>query len=216
MNVSSFRKLIHYYKLVFILFTASSTIAFAQNKSGFSITNENIKHVKFDAKQVAKITVNNGKWSEFQFQSSSESTYQNDLYFDYKIENETLIISDIYPKHLEYGDNKMTSTQVFSVEVTLTIPENISLYINSKYASTLVKGMYKNITINTKTGNCKLDLTKTNANISTYSGNISVVTKDVNVQAESQNGSVDLDDFLIKKYWLSLKSIDGNISVKKA
>lgn len=188
--------------------------SFGQNISVFTLENDAIKHVKFEAKQISKIYIETISNSTFQFQSSAESTYKNELYFDYRVSNDSLVITDIYPKYLEFGNNKMTSTQVFSVEVWFKLPENLNVFIDSKYASIEAKGQFDNLILNTKSGICKLDIQKTNANISTYSGDISVLTKDVNVNAETQNGNLEVDTFLIEKYSLKLKSIDGDITVR--
>jgi len=190
-----------------------SNLAFGQNISAFVLENDVINHVKFEAKQISKIHVETVSSATFHFQSSAESTYKNDLYFDYRVTNDSLIITDIYPKYLEFGNNKMTSTQVFSVEVWFKLPENINLFIDSNYASMEIEGTFENLILNTKSGNCKLNILKTNANISTYSGNINVITTDVIVNAETQNGNVEIDTFLIERYPLKLKSIDGDIRV---
>lgn len=188
--------------------------SFGQNVSVFTLENDAIRHVKFEAKQISKIYVETVSNSTFHFQSSAESTYKNDLYFDYRVSNDSLIITDIYPKYLEFGNNKMTSTQVFSVEVWLKLPERLSLFIDSQYGSMEIAGTFDNLILNTKSGICNLNILKTNANISTYSGDIRVNTKDVIVNAETQNGNLEIDTFLIKKYPLKLKSIDGDIEVK--
>lgn len=201
---------------LFFLLVFNVLPGYSQNISGFSIEDQSIKQVKFDAKQISKIKVENSKSFIFEFTSSSESTYKNDLYFDYYVENETLFITDIYPEHLEYGDSKMTSTQVFSVEVNLKIPKNTDLNINSKYASVFINGNYGNIIVNTKSGICTLNISEANATINTYTGNISVITQDAIVKAESQNGKIHVDRFVVRKNWLNLKSIDGDITVKKA
>jgi hypothetical protein len=109
----------------------------------------------------------------------------------------------------------MTSTQVFSVEVSLKIPKRTDLVIDSKYASVFINGNYDNISVNTKSGICSLNVSEANANINTYSGDISVITRDANVKAESQNGKIQIDKFVVKKNWLNLKSVDGDITVKK-
>jgi len=204
--------LIRLFGIFFILSWTQWSIG--QNVSVFTLENDAIKHVKFEAKQISKIYVETISDSRFQFQSSAESTYKNDLYFDYHVSNDSLIITDIYPKYLEFGNNKMTSTQVFSVEVWLKMPEQLSLFIDSNYGTMVVNGRFENLLLNTKSGNCKLNILKTNANISTYSGDISITTRDVNVSAETQNGIKVVDTFLIEKHLLKLKSIDGDIKVR--
>ena len=189
-------------------------VALGQNKSEFFLENKSIKHVMFEAKQIAKIYAETGPNSTFMFESSAESTYKNELYFDYSITNDSLIITDIYPKHLEFGSNKMTSTQIFSVEVWLKIPKDLSLSIDSKYASIAVNGEFKNLFVNTKSGTCSLNIVNTDANVSTYSGDIMIKTADAAVDAESQNGKLNITAFELKRHRLKLKSVDGDIIVK--
>ncbi len=185
----------------------------AQFKTAFEINNNEIKTVYFQAQQVSKIHIKTNKSSQFIFASSSESTYKSDLYFDYQIQSDSLIIKSIYPKNLAFGDNKMTSMQEFSVSVNFSLPRFSKLIIDSDLASVIGQGQFKYFQLNTKSGHCNLKAFSGNANINTFNGHIKIQTKNANVDAFSQNGTVRVDEFYHKKNQIRLKTVNGNIIV---
>jgi len=189
--------------------------ALSQFKTAFDIQNENIKVVYFEADQVSYLNIETQNKSRFQMTSSSEGSYKNDLYFDYTLKQDSLFIKSIYPKRLEYGDNKMTSTQEFSVSVDLRLPENLTLIIDSDLASVSGEGRFKNFQLNTKSGHCFFKSFYGNADVSTYNGDINLKTQDAKVEAFSQNGIVEIYDFLIQKNQINLKSVNGDIIVNQ-
>lgn len=202
--------------IIFILMvTFMFQKAYPQFKTAFKLNNDNIKVVWFQANQVSKIHLKTQSTSNFELTSSAESTYQADLYFDYTIQSDSLIIKSIYPKTLEFGDNKMTSMQEFSVSVSLILPHNTKLIIDSGLASVFGQGQFDYFQLNTKAGHCTLLSFEGNANINTYSGNITVHTKNADVEVFSQNGNLQVDRFYSKKNQINLKSVNGDIIVRQ-
>ena len=185
----------------------------SQFKTAFDIQNNNIKVVYFEANQVSEIYIETHKQSKFQLNSSSEGSYKTDLFFNYQIHQDSLIIKSSYPKNLEFGDNKMTSMQEFSVRVNFKMPKNLKLVINSDLATVYGQGRFQNFQLNTKSGQCQLKAFYGDADINTYNGNISITTKDADVEAYSQNGKVEVYDFLVYKNQIKLKTVNGNIIV---
>lgn len=185
----------------------------SQFKTAFDIQNDNIKVVYFEADQVSEIYLETHKQKKFQLNSSSEGSYKSDLYFNYQIKQDSLIIKSVYPKRLEFGDNKMTSTQVFSVSVDLKIPNHIKLVINSNLASVFGKGKFQYFQLDTKSGQCDLEGIFQNAIINTYNGSINLTTEDADIDAYSQNGRVDVYNFLIQENPIRIKTVNGDIKV---
>lgn len=200
---------------LFLLLTFSYQQAYPQFKTAFEIQNEDIKTVWFQANQVSTIHIQTHNLPRFIFTSSSESTYKSELYFDYRIQNDSLIIKSIYPKALEFGDNKMTSMQEFSVSVNFSLPQQSTFIIDSDLASVVGQGQFDFFQLNTKSGHCKLERFIGNANINTYSGNITIHTKHANVQALSQNGKLQMHRFYSKIHQLNLKTVNGDIIVRQ-
>ncbi|MBS3739559.1 DUF4097 family beta strand repeat-containing protein [Mesohalobacter halotolerans] len=205
----------HRHTFLFLLLIVSYQRAHAQFKTAFEIQNEDIKTVWFQADQVSTIQVKTHNASQFIFSSSSESTYKNDLYFDYHIKNDSLIIKSIFPEALEFGDNKMTSMQEFSVSVNFVLPHQSKLIIDSDIISVIAKGQFENFQLNTKSGNCRLNQFLGNADVNTYSGNITIYTRYASVNAFSRNGKSQIDRFYTKSYQMNLKSVNGDIIVRQ-
>lgn len=190
-----------------------SFIINAQNMAYFSIDDQNIQRVVFQADQVSNIRLQTHSNSGFKFTSSSEGTYKNDIYFDHWVKQNTLYIKSNYPERLAFGDNKMNSMQDFSVKIDFILPENLSVDITSNIASVEGNGVFKNLIINTKSGQCHLDVFSGNAVINTYDGNINLTTKQAQISAFSQNGMVNVENVLIQRNFIDLKSVYGNIKV---
>ncbi len=189
--------------------------AYPQFKTAFEINNNDIKVVWFQAYQVSKIEIKTHKPSFFKFNSSAESTYKSDLYFDYHIKNDSLIIKSIYPKALEFGDNKMTSMQGFSVSVNFSLPQGSKLIIESDLASVEGEGEFEYFQLNTKSGHCHFKAFVGNADINTFNGNIKINTKNAGIKAFSQNGMLKVDSFYYKKHQINLKTVNGDIIVRQ-
>lgn len=203
-------------RFLLFLFIISTQLGYTQFRTAFKIQDPSIKVVLFEAQQVSQIRIETQKASVFHFKSASEGTYKTDLYFDHEIRNDSLIIRSVYPKHLEFGDNKMTSMQEFSVSVSFVMPQNIKLLIDSDLASVSGSGIFKHIQINTKSGNCQLNNFEGHANINTYNGNIFIQTKQAKVDAKSQTGEIKIDSALVENYDIDLRTVNGNIEVIQA
>ncbi|MGX1022997.1 DUF4097 family beta strand repeat-containing protein [Psychroflexus sp. MBR-150] len=206
-----FKQIFLFLLLVFL----SIQKAYPQFKTAFEINNNDIKVVLFQANQVSKIEIKTHKSAYFKFNSSAESTYKTELYFDYRIQNDSLIIKSIYPKALEFGDNKMTSMQSFSVSVTFDLPQQSQLIIESDLASVEGQGEFEYFQLNTKSGHCNLKAFVGHADINTFNGNIKINTKRADIKAFSQNGMIKIDSFYSKKNQINLKSVNGNIIVRQ-
>jgi len=200
-------------RFLLIIFCFAIQLAHSQYKTSFQIENSKLKVVVFEAKQVSLINLDTNRQSKIKFNSTSEGTYKRDLYFDYDINQDSLIIKSIYPKSLEFGDNKMTSMQEFSVSVRLSLPENLSFILDSEIASIDGSGIFKNVQINTKSGYCKLINFVGDANINTYDGKIYVKTRQAKVEAKSQAGDVNIDPALVENHQLNLRTVNGDIEV---
>jgi len=189
---------------------------YSQYKTAFKIQDSSIKVVVFEAQQVSLIRLDTSSQTTFTFNSASEGSYKTDLYFDYAVNQDSLIIKSIYPKHLEFGDDKMTSMQEFSVSVSLSLPKQLTLIIDSEIASVEGSGKYKHVQINTKSGNCKLINFLGDATINTFKGKIYIKTRRAKVEAKSQTGDVDIQSALVKNYQLNLRTVNGDIEVIQA
>lgn len=199
--------------LICFSFTIISLDGFSQFKTAFDIQDKNIKVVYFRADQVSEIQMQTYNQNHIQLQSKSEGSYKSELYFNYQISQDSLIINSVYPKPLEYGHNKMTSTQVFSVNVNLSLPDNVRLIIDSSLTSFYGRGRLTYLQINTKSGHCYFEGFLNKASINTYNGSVNLNIQDAKVEGNSQNGSVEIFDFIDQLNEIVVKTVNGDIKV---
>lgn len=203
-------KNILFFAVVFI----SGTL-FAQRDTREIIDAENIKSIQIDTDEVYHIKITATKTSQISISTHSEGEYFNDIILNTEQQKDVFKISTRYPERLTGGYDKLSAHKVFSLEIELEVPQGLEVIINSNIASVEASGEFRSIYADLKQGYCKLLDFSGDAVINTYSGHILVETSSGLIEAESRNGTVEIPDFLPGRNPLRLKSIDGDIKVRK-
>ncbi len=111
-------------------------------------------------------------------------------------------------------DDKLAAHKVIAIELTLKVPQDLSLEVQSKLASVYVEGSYKNLAVSLADGGCYLRNFSGNAHLKTTTGTISVSAKDdVWGKAVSEYGVVENTLVKTKKFLVEAESIKGDISL---
>ncbi|MGA8853766.1 MAG: hypothetical protein WB492_06275 [Christiangramia sp.] len=203
------------WRLFLAVFIFVSGVIYAQRDTREVIDASSIKNIEINTDEVYLITISTTKSSEIKINTHSEGEYYDDIILETSIKDNKLNISTKYPERLTGGFDKLSAHKVFSLEITLTIPENLEISVNSNIASLSGKGKFKSIYANLKQGYCKLLDFSGAAVINTYTGNILIETSSGLIEANSRNGVVDIPQFLTGRKPLRLTSIDGDIMVRK-
>ena len=192
-----------------------SGIGYAQKDTREVIDAESIKSIQIDTDEVYLIKIISTKTSQISIKTHSEGEYFNDIILKTEQLKDVLKVNTQYPQILTGGYDKLSAHKVFSLEIELEVPQGLEIIINSNIASVEANGDFKYINANLKQGYCNLLDFSGNAVINTYSGHILVETSAGLVEANSRNGTVEIPDFLRGRNPLRLKSIDGDIKVRK-
>ncbi len=196
--------------LVFI----SGTL-FAQKDTREIMDAETIKSIQIDTDEVYLIKITSTGTSQISISTHSEGEYFNDIILNTEQKKDVLKISTQYPERLTGGYDKLSAHKVFSLEIELEIPRGLEVVINSNIASVEASGDFKSFYADLKQGYCELLNFSGHAVINTYSGHILVETASGLIEAESRNGTIEIPEFLPGRNPLRLKSIDGDIKVRK-
>lgn len=196
--------------LIVVLFTTS---AYSQKDTSGRFDARNITKIYIDIDEVFKINLMTAKTPYVTITTHSEGEYYNDISLEMETKGEEMTISSEFEPILQSGYDKLSAHKVFSLEITLVIPEDIEVVINSNIASVSGKGIYKNLQIELKSGFCEFTEFQGNAKINTYNGNIDIETTRSVVKANSRNGAVNVPLNSIGKNTLELTSINGDIRV---
>ena len=186
---------------------------FSQKDTSQSFDAEKIEQLYIYTDEVFKINIITSETHQIILTSHSEGEYFNDISLETEMRQNKMILTSKFPKILQGGYDKLSAHKVFSMEITLEIPENLQVFVRSNIASVTGKGTFKNLQIELKSGYCMLEYLEGNAVVNTYSGSIWVAAYNAKITASSRNGTVNLPATAYGKYQVNLTSINGNISV---
>lgn len=199
--------------LTFLIFLLS-LFAYAQKDTSKQLDAKEIKSVYINTDEVFKIIIKTRPNSDLiSISTHSEGEYFNDIALNTEMRKNSIYLSTKFREILQSGFDKLSAHKVFSLEVTLEIPEELQVFIKSNIASVEAKGAYDFIQVQLKSGYCNLSNFTGNALVNTYNGAITIQTTDATVTAFSRNGKVNLPSIFNGKHLIKATSINGDIRV---
>ncbi len=202
--------------LLTIISTIISLSAFSQKSIEKTISSEGIEKIEIVSDEIFKINIEAKEVSEINFNSTIQGEHFQDIVVSTSIENGTLKISTAYSPFYVADNDKLAAHKLISVEVNLTIPQNLQILVKSKIASVFASGNFKNIEVGLENGNCQLTDFLGNANLQTKNGFINVDAKpNVSGKATSKHGKIENNLPKIGKYLIVAESITGSISLQE-
>lgn len=199
--------------LAFLIFFIT-IFAFAQKDTSKQLDAKDIKSIYIDTDEVFKIILKTSSNSDIiSISSHSEGEYFNDIALDTEVRENSIYLSTKFREILKSGFDKLSAHKVFSLEITLEIPEELEVYVKSNIASVEAEGVYDFIQVQLNSGYCNLSNFQGNALVNTYNGAITIQTTDATVTAFSRNGKVSLPLVVSGKNVINATSINGNISI---
>jgi len=130
-------------------------------------------------------------------------------------ENQTLFIGSAYQPLFVKPDDKLAAHKKISIELTLEIPENLTVIITSDIASVFANGNFKFLTSELLNGHFLAHKYVGNLQVDTLHGNIEVETYSGLLDLNTKKGSIKQDKTPLGPNQISLHTINGNISVTK-
>lgn len=203
-----------FYVTFLILFSVVFS-AFPQKDVSGTYDAQNIKKLYIFTDEVFRINLKTSKKDNIILTSHSEGEYFNDISLNTELLQDRLILTTQFQGILQSGYDKLSAHKVFSLEITLEIPEGIEVFIKSNIASVFGSGIYKNLEVELKSGFCELRSFQGNAVVNTYSGSIDVQTKNAGIKAISRNGNVIVPLKITGENNIYLTTINGNIRVRE-
>ena len=199
--------------ITFIIFL-SSLFATAQKDTSRQLDAQGIDNIYIDTDEVFKILIKTSTNSDqISISTHSEGEYFNDIALDTDRRENSIFLTTKFREILQSGFDKLSAHKVFSLEITLEIPEGLQVFIRSNIASVEAKGTYNFMQVQLKSGYCDLSEFMGNALVNTYNGAITIQTTDATVIASSRNGKVILPLVSKGKDTIKATSINGDIRV---
>lgn len=199
----------------FVLFSLSITTLESQNIIEKTIQSDDIASISINGNDIFNISVTTSATDEIKITSTLDGEYQNDFQIVLKEEKSTLNLSLELLSLEEIPDDKRNAHKVIAATLQLKIPEQLKLHIISDIASVDLNGDFNSLYIELWRGKCNVIGNANSSTINTIDGDINVMTKNATIEANSNHGEINIDDFAYSEEFWKLKSINGAITVVK-
>jgi len=200
--------------ILIVLFFISARVE-TQNVLEKTILANEIKSISINGNQIFNITVETSETDFIIIKSTLDGEYQNQFQIVTEEVDNQLKLSLEQIAFTTIEDDKRNAHKVIAATLQLVIPEQCSLNVISDVGSVDLSGEFNELTIELLQGYCTVLGTANSTIINTIDGDINVVTNSASINANSNNGIIDLDEFSISNSIWKLKSINGDITVAK-
>lgn len=201
--------------LILILITLFTISGFSQKDTSRSFDAAGIEKIYIYTDEVFKINLKTSDKPQIILTSHSEGEYFNDISLEAEVLQDRMLITSKFREILQSGFDKLSAHKVFSLEISLEIPEGMEVFIKSNIASVNGSGKFKKLEVELNSGACDLEMFYGDLMINTYNASINVQTFDAEIIAHSRNGEIFLPPATPGKNQIKLTSINGNIRVRE-
>jgi len=173
-----------------------------------------ISTLKINTDDVYIINIHTVKTDKIKVETSVEGeTYENVVLEVFR-EKEVLVLKTGFSPFFKPENDKLAANKALSIEMNITLPEEMSIDITSQLASVIASGNYKNFYSGLGNGTCLLKNFKGNAIVNTKQGFITVYAQNnVRGSAFSKHGEVINQLPSSGKYSIKAESISGKITL---
>lgn len=201
--------------VVFFLLLVFGFSGYSQKDISGVYDAENIKQLYIFTDEVFRINIKTSETNQIKIISHSEGEYFNDISLEVEVLQEKMVLTSQFQEILQSGFDKLSAHKVFSLELSLEIPEDLEVFIKSNIASVYGSGKFKNLAVDLKNGSLDFSSFTGNATINTYKGSIEMGTENASITGTSRNGKVVIPKEMNGENRIILKTINGNILVRE-
>ena len=197
-----------------MFFLAANTLH-AQKKIEKSFRNQNIKTVHLELDYVFNVIIKTLRTNEVRITAESEGEFASYFNLEAKETEESLSIKSTVDFTFEDANDKLSAHKVQAISIVITVPEHIEVTIKSDIGNLEAHGSYRALTVQLTSGNCVVNHARGEIKVSAIMGNITAYTNYAKVTAETRQGKLLVEEITPGKSSYMLKSIKGDITVKK-
>jgi len=188
----------------------------AQHITQKFFSTESISTININGNSVFKITVETTKDANISMSSRVEGEHNEHIILVTETKDSVLYVSTKYQPLFDKANDKLSAHKMSSIEFIITVPKHFNVQVNSDITDVIVKGQYKYVAINLKSGHCTLHHFSGQSRVNTIEGNIVANINYAQVEAITKHGIIKKQNLDPGKTSLLLESINGNITVNKS
>lgn len=190
-----------------------SCVVFGQNRVEKTFSSQDISRVELIGNELFSIEINNSKSSEIILVSHSEGEYADAIVFQSFVDQNLLKIQTSIRSGFQIPNDKLSAHKVFSTQLTVSIPKNLRVRVESHASNINISGSFPFISALLYEGNCRFENFHGAAVIDSHNGSIYGKTTAATIRAHSKKGTVWLPKNLPPGNLLNLKTIQGDIEI---
>ena len=190
--------------------------SFSQKQILNTLDSEAVKGIFIDSDDVFEVFVKATDKPDFSVSAEVEGETFETLKLNTEVKNGLWYIETGRSLGFIKIDDKLAAHKVLSVVLVIEIPQNKEVWVESNLASVQLTGSFSQINLNLYGGSCVLKDFSGSGIVNTLRGNITADVIKTKVAAQSRNGNVSLEQVAADNGLLSLKSVDGDISVSQS
>ncbi len=171
--------------------------------------------IQIDSQYCYHVDLQTAKTKEVQVEASIEGEYAKDLLISIEEKGTTVRISaDFQPNFINPND-KLSAHKVVSIALHITVPQYKNVSIFGTNSNVEVEGKYQNLDVTLSDGRCALNKVSETVEVTTQKGDIWLNAENGNIIAESTYGQVENDPIPKGHNQYILKTVEGNIHLRK-
>lgn len=180
-----------------------------------SILSPAVSFVQIDAANCFKIDMETSETNEMVVKAIIDGEYKEDLILKVKEVGATLMIGAGFQPSFINPNDKLSAHKIVSISLSILLPEYRSVQVQGTRCNVNAKGIYKNLKVTLDEGKCNLFQVSEAAKIITRSGDINVASSSAAIRADSKYGVVRKEKIPAGNNQFDLKTITGNIYLRK-
>lgn len=171
--------------------------------------------IQIDAQNCYQIDLQTAKTKEVQVEASIEGEYAKDLLVSIEEKGTTVRISAGFHPNFINPNDKLSAHKVVSIALHITVPQYKEVAVFGTNSNVEVEGKYQSLDVTLSDGRCALNNVSETVEVTTQKGDIWLQADSGNILAESAYGHVEKAQIPTGQNQYTLKTVEGNIHLRK-
>lgn len=171
--------------------------------------------IQIDAQYCYKIDLRTAPTTEVQVSASIEGEYAKDLLVSIEEKGTTVMVSAGFQPIFINPNDKLSAHKVVSIALQISVPEYKQVSVFGTNSNVNATGKYENLYITLSDGRCTLENVSETVEVTTQKGDIWLSVPSGDILAESAYGKVDQETIPFGDNQFILKTVEGQIHLKK-
>lgn len=180
-----------------------------------AFVNSRTASIQINSQYCYQINLGTAKTDEVSVEADIEGEYSKDLLITIEEKGTTVLISAGFQPNFINPNDKLSAHKVISIKLKIILPENKNVFVYGTNCNVFVEGKFENLQVKLSDGRCVLDNVIEKVEVITQRGDILLITANGNIIAESAYGKVEKEPIPKGYNQYILKSVEGNINLRK-